>query len=158
MLVYYHKAMCHAEKLVHYLQCQGHSEGLYKQKMTIFIVSSKLLVRLQPNLVWWYIIISRSVLCKIWITVFKVKVAANVWNVSECLSGQYLLNHWSFRYQTWYGNAASWARVWYRKKWLAAFNVKVTARAYIIKMWLFLHYLLNCWSICNQTWFGSTAS
>ena len=46
MVVYYHEAMCHAEKLVHYLQCQGHSEGLYNQNMTISIVSSKLLVGL----------------------------------------------------------------------------------------------------------------
>ena len=50
MVVYYHEAMCHAEKLVHYRQSQGHSEGLYNQNMTIFTISSKLLVRLQPNL------------------------------------------------------------------------------------------------------------
>ena len=52
MMVYYHEAMCHAEKLVHYLQCQGHSEGSYNQNLTSFTVSSKLLVRLQPNSVW----------------------------------------------------------------------------------------------------------
>ena len=51
MVVYYHEAMCHAEKLVHHLQCQGHSKGLYNQNMTIFTVSPKLLVRLQPDLV-----------------------------------------------------------------------------------------------------------
>ena len=34
MVVYYQKAMCHAEKMVHYFQCQGHSEGLYNQNMT----------------------------------------------------------------------------------------------------------------------------
>ena len=33
---YYHEIMCYAEKLVHYLQCQGHSEDLYNQNMTIF--------------------------------------------------------------------------------------------------------------------------
>ena len=52
MVVYYHEAMCHTEKLVHYLQCQGHSKGLYNQNMTIFTMSSRLLVCLQPNLVW----------------------------------------------------------------------------------------------------------
>ena len=36
MVVYYHKAMCHVEKLVHYLQCQGCSEGLCNQNMTVF--------------------------------------------------------------------------------------------------------------------------
>ena len=51
MVVYYHEAMCHVGKLVHYLQCQGHSEDLYDQNVTIFAISSKLLVRLQPNLV-----------------------------------------------------------------------------------------------------------
>ena len=55
MVVYYHEAMCHTEKLVHYLKCQGHSEGLYNQNTTISVVSSevsaKLLVALQPNLV-----------------------------------------------------------------------------------------------------------
>ena len=36
MVVYYYEAMCHAEKLVHCLQCQGDSKGLYNQNMTIF--------------------------------------------------------------------------------------------------------------------------
>ena len=40
------------QKLVHHRQCQGHSEGLYNQNMTISTISSKLLVRLQSNLVW----------------------------------------------------------------------------------------------------------
>ena len=55
-MVYYHEANCQAEKkeekkLVPYRQCQGHSEGLYNQNMIISTISSKLLVRLQPNLV-----------------------------------------------------------------------------------------------------------
>ena len=49
-----------------------------------------------------------------------------------------------------------WGGVSCRK--ICSFNVKVTARAYIIKIWLFPQYLLNCWSICNQIWFDSTAS
>ena len=51
MVVYYHESMCHAEKLVHYLQCQGHSKDLYNQNMTIFTMSSKLLVRMKRNMV-----------------------------------------------------------------------------------------------------------
>ena len=43
-----------------------------------------------------------------------------------------------------------------QENWFTVFNVKVTARAYIIKIWLFLLYLKNDWSIWNQTWFGST--
>ena len=52
MVVYYQEVECQAEKLVHYLQCQGHSEGLYNWNTTISTISSKLWVRLQPNLVW----------------------------------------------------------------------------------------------------------
>ena len=51
MVACYHEAKCHAENLVQYLQCQGHSEGLYNQNMTISTISSKLLVHLQSNLV-----------------------------------------------------------------------------------------------------------
>ena len=40
-----------------------------------------------------------------------------------------------------------------QKNWFTVFNVKVTVRDYIIKIWLYLLYLLNYWSICNQTWF-----
>ena len=35
MVVYYYEAICHAEKLVSYLQCEGHSKGLYNQNMTV---------------------------------------------------------------------------------------------------------------------------
>ena len=51
MVVQHHKPKCHAEKLVHCFQCQGHSEGLCYQNMTISVVSSEMLVGLQPNLV-----------------------------------------------------------------------------------------------------------
>ena len=60
------------------------------------MISPELLNFLLPNLVWWYIILSRSVLQKNW----------------------------------------------------SIFKVKVTARAYIFQIWLFLPYLLNL--ICLQ--------
>ena len=44
-----------------------------------------------------------------------------------------------------------------QKNQFTVFNVKVTVRAYITKLWLFLLYFLNCWSVYNQTWFDSTA-
>ena len=44
-----------------------------------------------------------------------------------------------------------------QKNLFTVFNVKVTVRAYIIKIWLFLLCLHNCWSVCNQTWLDSTA-
>ena len=48
----HHKPECHAEKLIHSIQCQGYSEGLYKHNMIISAVFCKLLVILQPDLVW----------------------------------------------------------------------------------------------------------
>ena len=41
MVVYYYEAECHAQKWVHYLQCQGHNEGLSAMQengLTIFNV------------------------------------------------------------------------------------------------------------------------
>ena len=40
MVVYYQEVMCHEEKLVHYLQCQGHSEGLHNENIDYFAISS----------------------------------------------------------------------------------------------------------------------
>ena len=79
MVMQHHKPECRIEKLVHCVQCEGHSKGLYNQNRTISVVSSKLLVGLQ--LTNW------SVLWKNGITMFKVKITAKVQNVSECLSG-----------------------------------------------------------------------
>ena len=65
------------------------------------------------------------------IAVFKVKVTTNVQNVSECFSGQYLLNWRIFCHQTWHGYAAATiSQSVMQKKWFTDFNVKVTARAY----------------------------
>ena len=35
----------------------------------------------------------------------------------------------------------------------AIFKVKVTERAHVIEIWLFLLYVLNCWILGNQTWY-----
>ena len=80
MVVYHYEANCQAEKTVHYHQCQGHSEGLYNQNITIFTLSSKLLVCLQQLgfIVQHH---KQSVLWKNWITAFKDKVTAKVQNV-----------------------------------------------------------------------------
>ena len=44
------------------------------------------------------------------------------------------------------------------KRLICNFKVKVSAWAHLIKIWQFLLYLLNCWSLCYQTWFDSTLS
>ena len=77
-------------------------------KIWLSYISSGLLIILRLNLVWWHIIISWIVLWTHWIT---VKVTENVENSSECSSGRYLFNCWTFCNQTWYSDASSWARV-----------------------------------------------
>ena len=60
-------------------QGHGHSNGSYDQNVIVSTMSSELLILLEvllPNLVWWYIIISQSVLWRNWIVVVKVKVTA----------------------------------------------------------------------------------
>ena len=48
-----------------------------------------------------------------------------------------------------------------QKNWFTIINVKATARAYRIKIWRFLLYLLNCWSVSRGgdwgtwDWFGT---
>ena len=155
-MVVYYEAMCQAEKLVHCLQCQGHSKSLYNLNKTVSTISSKLLVRLQPNLVSYYNVISRSVLCKNWATMFKVKVATKVQNVGEFLSGWYLLNYRSFWYQTWYGDVASWASVSRGKKCLLSSRSR---SQWSIKMSVFIsRYRLNRWTFCYQTWYFDAAA
>ena len=151
--------------------------------MTLFTISSELLILWWPNLVWSYVIKSQSVLWKKWITAFKVEVTANVQKVSKCLSRAYRLNCCMFCNQTWYDDALSWARVsckrigllclfmklgfspdiihsgWLGSKHpLTVLKVKVTARAYLIKKWHFLWFFFNHWSFCYQTWFCGTLS
>ena len=58
-------------------------------------------------------------------------------------------------YQAWYGDAESLVKVSCgEKKLFTIFMVKVTARAHMIKIWLFLLYLLPG----NQTWSDDTSS
>ena len=84
------------------------------------------------------------------ITAFKVKVTAKVQIVSECLFEQYLLNHITFCYQTWYANAASWAGFSCRKKGSFIFKSKVTARAH--QNVSLSTISSNCRFFANQTW------
>ena len=51
VLMQHHKPECRAETVVHCVQCQGHSEGLCNQNLTVSTLTSKLLDCLQPNLV-----------------------------------------------------------------------------------------------------------
>ena len=89
----------------------GHSEVLCKKNLGGVWYLLNYWPLLLPNFDWEHSMISQSVLWKTGITAFKIKVTAKVQNVSECLSGLYFLNHKTFCYQIWYGDAASWASV-----------------------------------------------
>ena len=121
MVVYYHEVMCYVGKLVHYLQCQGHSEGL-KSKIWLFVLSSKLLFHLQPNLVWEYCIISESVLWK-----------NSIQNVNEYLSGWWYLLHYDIFCTTEHFVTKHGVVMQHHKpeccvkNWIIAIKIKVTA-------------------------------
>ena len=55
-----------------------------------------------------------------------------------------------------FGEVLSWNGMWWKKNYLLS-SWSESQRRPIIKVWLFLLYLLNCWSICNQIWIVSTA-
>ena len=94
------------------------------------------------------------------ITAFNVMVTAKAQNASECLSRWYFLcvsDHvHSVSPELLYHFSPNlvWRCIIMRqsvmqKNWFTIFSVKVTASTYIIKIWLFSQYLLNCWSVCN---------
>ena len=76
--------------------------------MTVFTISSELLILLLSNLVWWHTIISQCLMKRL-----DCCVQGQV--VNECLPRWYHLNCWTFYNQTWYGSASSWARVYFKK-------------------------------------------
>ena len=101
MVMHHEEPDCLPKRLVCCLQSQGHSEGSYDQNMTFCYISSKLLIFLQLNLVWWHIITSWIVLWKDWIalcgqghrksSIFQLMF---IWMIS--------LNCWTFCNQIWY--------------------------------------------------------
>ena len=79
------------------------------------MISSKPLNILSPNFVFCYIIMSRSVTQKDLFAIFKVKVTARVHMIKIRQFLLYLLNCWSFFYQTWFDSTLSQARVFYKE-------------------------------------------
>ena len=114
--------------------------------ITLLFLSPELQIVLWPNLVWWCIIISCSVLWKIALLCSK---AVNVQTFIECLSEQDFLKDLNFCSQTWHSDASSGASVM-QKGCFAIFKVKVTVRACTVKTY-HLYLFQNCWSFCNQT-------
>ena len=106
MVMQHHKPKCYTEKLVHCAECQGHSEGFYKQNMIIFVVSSKLLVGLQSDLFWQYSIINQ---CPVEKWDYCIQGQGHSEGVKiQCFSRWYLLNHQTFCFQTWHCDSGQW--------------------------------------------------
>ena len=83
-------------------QPQRITSGLFFQ-----MISSKPPNMLLLNLVLWCSIISRSVMQKDWFAIFKVKVTARAHMIKIWRFPLYLLNCWSFCYQTWFDSTLS---------------------------------------------------
>ena len=166
IVMQHHGPECHMEfcYCCCYLQGQGHSKGSYDQNMILCTIFSELLIPWQPNLVWWYFIISQSVPRK------KLDYCRQGQGHSEgskckCLSRWYLLNHQAFCFQTWYWDTSlckstynqnmtvstlsfellilllldwyitiSQSVLW--RSWIVVFKVKVTAKFQNVK-WMF---------------------
>ena len=148
MVMHHHEPECLLKRLVCCLQGQGHSEGSCNWNMPSYIyifiyiyISFELLIHLQWNLVWWHIIISWIVLWKGWNALLwsRSRLQGRFrQSFSECSSGWYLLNCWTFCNQTWYVDASALASVM-QEDWFAVFKFTVTVRALIIRYDCFYH-------------------
>ena len=149
MVMQHHKPECPADKMVHCVQCRGHSEDLYNKNMTISVVSSELLVHLQAN-------------SGLIVEHHKLECPVEKWDY--CVQGQ---DHskgskcrWIFSEPQ---NILLPNLVW----WCSVMSQSVTRENLLllllssrsrsewrlmIKIWLFLLYFLNCWFLGNQTW------
>ena len=113
--------------------------------MTLSTISSELLTPQQPNLVWWYTIISQSVLWKNWVTVFKVKVTQKVkmsvfvQKISSKLPNILLPN-----LVLWCSTISQSVM---REKNYSISSRSRSVRAHMIKIWLFLSFYHIFWTV-----------
>ena len=109
---------------------------VYITKIWLSIASSKLLVLVQANVVWWYALIRLSVFWENWMAVLKVKVTSKVWNVNDHFV--WTISPESFNFLLPY--LVLWCIImshnFLQTFQFAIFKVKGTARAYLIKIWL----------------------
>ena len=154
MVVYYHESGFPVEKLVCSLQAEVHSKGFYNENIAV----SPYFLNCWPfcNQTWSdgtfsYTGVSRE---KKRIIVLKVKVTMKLRNADECLSGQYLLNYRTFYYQSWYGDASSWAGL---KRLACCLQGQGHSEDFIWSYSDFLLCPLNCWSFCYQILFDGVS-
>ena len=125
----------------------------------LFNMLSELLILLQLNFVWWYIIIRWIVFWKDWIALLwsKSRSQKKIQNFSECSSGQYLLSCWTFCNQTWYCDATLWANVSCKKIGLLSsssgsqwglMRLDMTVSAISTELLIFLQPKFSIWLCC----------
>ena len=107
MVMQHREPECHAEKTYLLSSRSGSRRGLIWSKCDFSTISSELQIFRQPNLVWWYIIISQSILLKTLDYCFEGQGYSEG---SECRRlSRYLLNRQIFFNQFLYCDATSWA-------------------------------------------------
>ena len=89
------------------LHSGSRSQRRVRMLMFVQIISSIPSKILFSNLVLWFIIMSQSVMQKDWFAFFKVKVTARAHTIKVWPFLLYLLNCWSFCYQTWFDSTLS---------------------------------------------------
>ena len=123
--------------------------------MFVQMISSKPSNILFSNLVLWFIIMSQSAMQNDWFAIIKVKVTARPLMIKIWQFQLYILNFWSFCYQTLIVHFHMLEC--FMERLDCCFQVKVTAKFQSVNECLSRLYFLNCWTFCCQTWYGDSS-
>ena len=156
MVMHHHEPDCLPKKFICCLQGQGQSEWSYNQNIYSFSnLSSELLILLQPNLVWWHIIIRWIVLWKDGIAPlrwtlrsqdrFKILVNVHLANISSTVEpfvtklGMLIIHH---------------GPECLAKRLVCCLQEQGHSEGSCNQIWFFLPYVLNCWSFLQPDLMG----
>ena len=119
------------------------------------MVFAELLIHLQPNMVWWYVIGSQSALWRNWITAFKVKVTVKGQYVSIWADIFYTPKHFVTKLHIvmHYHELECHA-----KRSVCYFQGQGHSKGSYDQTLTVSTISWNYWSFCCQTWFDSTLS
>ena len=120
-------------------------------KVLLFNILSELLILLQPNLVWWYIIKRWIVLWKDWIALLwsgsrsqkRYRIPVNIHRNDISAAAEPSVTELGMVMQH-HGRKGQARRL------VCCLQVQGHSENSFDQIWLFLPYLLNCWSFCNQ--------
>ena len=141
----------HAGRFVCHLQGQGHSKGSYDQNMTLSTISADSLATRLGLMVHRYMpecLVKKMDYC-------NGQCYSEGSKPQECLSRQYLLNHQTFYYQTWYGDASAWVGVSCKKSVLLSWRSRSQQGliCFVFSIYFFVSSVKNCCSpVKLQLW------